>query len=147
MSIDLVIYAVLSTLVILFLINNLRLWVKLRKLRLKFLQDSLDKSLVIKNLSERLEGLSSKNVEKTDGFLKFISESRDWAFKYIEDVQAALAIFKDKVEPQLDYANKYGKLSVETAQTTILDEINSAYLELKKIMPEDDKRDNKTNLA
>ena len=34
---------------------------------------------------------SSNDVEKTDGFLKFVSESREWAFDYIEQVQKAIA--------------------------------------------------------
>ena len=28
---------------------------------------------------------------ETEGFIKFLSESREWAFSYIEDVQAAIS--------------------------------------------------------
>jgi molecular chaperone DnaK (HSP70) len=29
-------------------------------------------------------------LEKTDGFVKFLSDSRDWSFTYIENVQQAI---------------------------------------------------------
>jgi hypothetical protein len=135
---DLVVYIVLSFIIVILLINNLRLHLKTKKLTAKFLQYSLDKAVIVETLKKELEKRSPDNIEKTDGFLKFISESRDWAFKYIEDVQAALATFKDKVEPNLEYARTYGSVSGTSAHTDIIEEISEAYLELKKVMPEDD---------
>jgi hypothetical protein len=35
------------------------------------------------------------SIEQTDGFVKFLSESRDWAFNYIEDVQSSIKSLKD----------------------------------------------------
>lgn len=138
MTIDLIVYGILSLLVVVLLANSLRLHLKVRRISAKLLQDSLDKAIVINGLTKKLEELSSKDVEKTDGFLKFISESRDWAFQYIEDVQQALNTFKEKVEPKLKYAAKYGALSEKTPQLTILEEITLAYMDLKKVMPEDE---------
>jgi adenylate kinase family enzyme len=43
-----------------------------------------------------------------ENFIKFLSESREWAFDYIEDFQGTLQKFLDEVQPQLDYYNKYG---------------------------------------
>jgi len=43
-----------------------------------------------------------------EDFLKFVSDSRDWAYQYIEDVQAGLKGFIDEVGPQVDYYDQYG---------------------------------------
>ena len=141
---DLIVFGVLSFLVIVLLINNLRLQIKVKKLANKFVQDSLDKAVIIGNLKQQLEKRIPDNVEKTDGFLKFISESRDWAFKYIEDVQEALTKFKDKIEPRFEYANTYGSVAGQTAHLDIIQEIEEAYLELKKVLPEDEIKEEKT---
>ena len=37
----------------------------------------------------------SGSVEGTQGFLRFISESRDWAFEYIENVQEAIGEYDE----------------------------------------------------
>jgi hypothetical protein len=143
MIIDLIVYIVLSSVIVVLLINSLRLHLKTKKLTAKFLQYSLDKAIVIEALNKELEKRSPSNIEKTDGFLKFISESRDWAFKYIEDVQAALAVFKNTVEPKFEYSNTYGSVAGKTAHLDIIQEIEEAYLELKKVLPEDDSKKEK----
>ena len=140
---DLIVFGILSFLVIVLLINNFRLQLKAKKLTANFLQHSIDKAVIIGNLKEQLDKRKPDDVEKTDGFLKFISESRDWAFQYIEDVQAALTTFKNKVEPNLEYANTYGTVTGQSAHSDILQEINLAYIELKKILPEDEPKENK----
>ena len=47
--------------------------------------DALDKKA--RELMDRAE---SKNVEGTEAFVKFVSQSRDKAFEYIEDVQSSI---------------------------------------------------------
>jgi hypothetical protein len=47
----------------------------------------IDKGVLLNKL-DRLELENSK--EANDGFIKFLSQSRDAAFKYIEDVQVAI---------------------------------------------------------
>jgi hypothetical protein len=140
---DLIVFGILSFLVIVLLINSFRLQLKVKKLTANFLQYSLDRAVIIGNLKEQLDQRKPDDVEKTDGFLKFISESRDWAFKYIEDVQAALATFKNKVEPKFEYSNTYGSVGGKTAHLDIIQEIEAAYLELKKVLPEDDAKKEK----
>jgi hypothetical protein len=61
----------------------------------------------------------SGSVEGTQGFLRFISESRDWAFEYIEDVQQALYAY--------DIA-----LSLNDAEI-----LNEAYKKLISFLPDD----------
>jgi hypothetical protein len=58
-----------------------------RRLTAAATQAEMDRIITMIQL-EKMQ--SSNDVEKTDGFLKFVSESREWAFSYIEQVQTAI---------------------------------------------------------
>jgi hypothetical protein len=73
-----------------------------------------------------------------ESYIKFLNTSRDDAFDYIVQVQEELINFASKVEPQLNYFNTYGK-SVPSPHTIILEEIDSAYKDLKAVLPEENK--------
>ena len=77
------------------------------------------------------------SIENTEGFLRFISESRDWAFKYIEDVQFGLNKFINDIEPEISYFNKYGLVGSAYPHYDSMKKISEAYKELKKLLPED----------
>lgn len=69
---------------------------------------ALEKFTVGKKLESVIAENETNKLEKDDGFLKFISESRDWAFKYIEDVQQAIKEYKDnKSKKTLDKLISY----------------------------------------
>lgn len=53
-------------------------------------QADIDRLLLARRLEQELSTKESTKLEQTEGFVKFLSESRDWAFKYIEEVQAAI---------------------------------------------------------
>jgi predicted Holliday junction resolvase-like endonuclease len=74
----------------------------------------------------------------SEAYLKFISDSRDWAFEYIEEVQEKLMTFSEKIEPQLNYFNTYGK-AINSPHEIMLNQIDEAYSELKTILPEERK--------
>jgi hypothetical protein len=107
-----------------------------RRLILEIVQLQIDKQILTHRLKEEMEKRNSADIENTDGFLKFISQSRDWAFDYIEQVQAALLEFKNKVEPQILYAKTYGTTVGESTHSIIVDKISDAYDDLVKVMPE-----------
>lgn len=99
----------------------------------------------LKNKTNKLIGLVAALNIKVDStsdpvkedFLKFVSDSREWAFEYIEEVQLALNNFKEKVEPQIEYFDKYGEiLSNQRADYQLLKIISDAYKELIVILPE-----------
>ena len=79
----------------------------------------LDKAVLVTEFAKVLEKQNSQSIEETDGFLKFVSDSRDWAFTYIEDIQQALLSY--------DVA-----LSTDDAAV-----INVAYKKLISFLPED----------
>jgi hypothetical protein len=71
-----------------------------------------------------------------ENFIKFLSDSRDWAFTYIEDVQKALDKFITDVEPEIIYFEKYGEiLSTQRPDYISLKKISEAFKELKSVMP------------
>jgi hypothetical protein len=92
-----------------------------------------------KNKNNKLSLIVSNREEiANESYIKFLNTSRDDAFDYIVEVQDKLNNFANKVEPQLDYFNTYGK-AVPSPHTIILEEIDSAYKELKAILPEENK--------
>lgn len=86
---------------------------------------------------------AQKDQLKTDkerfneDFLKFISDSRDWAYTYIEDVQAALGKFVAEIEPEVLFFDQYGDLMSAQPNYNSMKKISEAYKELKKLLPED----------
>lgn len=103
----------------------------------KYVAVEIEKSVILDKLSEAFKEIQAKDVEESDGFLKFISESRDWAFQYIEEVQAALKAFDSAITPKLEYALKYGSMESNSVNKQLLLEINEEYLKLKQMLPND----------
>lgn len=79
-----------------------------------------------------------------ENFIKFLSDSREWAFGYIEEVQSGLKKFIEEVEPQLEYYNKYGVVveGMLPPHDFALKKISKEFQDLKKLLPEgtDDRR-------
>jgi alpha-L-fucosidase len=77
-----------------------------------------------------------------ENFIKFLSDSRDWAFEYIEDVQKQLENFVRDIEPEIMYFDEYGVVGDAYPHYHSMKKISSAYKDLKKMLPEeaDDRR-------
>lgn len=109
-----------------------------RKKKRKALEMYVDAAIDLETLKLEYEKifreLGDQKLEKNDGFVKFISDSREWAFKYIEEVQQALDNFDKEVSPILEYYTTYGT-SVDGLHIEITDQISKAYAELKKVLP------------
>jgi hypothetical protein len=110
---------------------------------LSFLSFGLIVLLVLsRNKNKRLTSIVSNREEiANESYIKFLNTSRDDAFDYIVQVQEELINFASKVEPQLNYFNTYGK-AVPSPHTIILEEIDSAYKDLKAVLPEENKEKN-----
>ena len=107
---------------------------------LSFLSILLSTLLVLsRNKNKSLSDIVSNREEiDNEAYVKFLNTSRDDAFNYIVEVQDKVNNFASKVEPQLNYFNTYGK-AVPSPHTIILEEIDSAYKELRSILPEENK--------
>lgn len=94
---------------------------------------------IAKNKNKELEArLANREEIANESYVKFLNESRDSAYEYIEDVHKKLTEFAKKVEPQLDYYNTYGQ-AVQGLHTILAKEISEAYEDLKTVMPQENK--------
>ena len=111
-------------------------------LLLYMLQIKKNRAILASTLSLLVMQNSPSTQSKTDkqqadeAFLKFVSDSRDWAYEYIENVQASLTKFVSDAGPAIDYWDEYG-----SAMSKPLDQgmgkISKAYKELIALLPED----------
>jgi hypothetical protein len=98
----------------------------------------LAKTIEFFMLQAQQEDNNKTDKQKADeDFLKFVSDSRDWAHTYIDEVQASLNKFITDVEPEITYFDKYGLVASAHPHYDSLKKISVAYKELKKLLPED----------
>jgi hypothetical protein len=79
---------------------------------------------------------SASDVHK-ENFIKFLSDSRDWAYEYIEDVQTSLTLFVSEIEPEIAYFDEYGLVGDAYPHYHSMKKISKAYKDLKKLLPEE----------
>ena len=95
---------------------------------------------VLKILAMQEEDYKNNKTDEeksNEAFLKFVSDSRDWAYTYIEDVQASLDKFITDIEPEIIYFDEYGVVGSAYPHYYSMKKISEAYKELKKILPDD----------
>jgi len=94
--------------------------------------------LLLQKELEHKENKTDKEKANED-FLKFVSDSRDWAYQYIEEVQSGLKSFIYEVEPQIDYYDHYGAAvdGMMAPHDFAMKKISSEFKKLKNLLPED----------
>ena len=95
---------------------------------------------VLKILAMQEEDYKNNKTDEeksNEAFLKFVSDSRDWAYTYIEEVQASVDNFINDIEPEIIYFDEYGVVGSAYPHYYSMKKISEAYKELKKILPED----------
>jgi hypothetical protein len=107
------------------LIQNISMKIKIARQKTSILQEQSDKIVLYEKIEELMKN-SSITGQNSDGFLKFVSQSRDWAFSYIEESQKAIENFQD-VATKIIYDNK---------DNPDMKELILAYEELLKMLPE-----------
>jgi hypothetical protein len=107
---------------------------KLKK-RIKVLAISLVRVEELVN-SAKLD--NKDNEIHKENFIKFLSDSRDWAYLYIEDVQKGLTSFVNEIEPEIAYFDEYGLVGEAYPHYHSMKKISHAYKDLKKLLPEED---------
>ena len=133
-------FVAFSLFIILFftlVVKIVKLNIKLSSKTLELIKAHVDKTI----LSEKLSELSLQNDKNKDSsseaFLKFISDSRDWAYQYIDDVQESLNKFITDIEPEINYFKEYGDVGSMAPNYYSMKKITEAYEELKKLLPDD----------
>lgn len=121
---EVILIVLVSIIVLLLIANNVRLFLKNRKVLEALIKSFLERD-ALENMIKEQALAEEKPIDQTEGFIKFLSESREWAFNYIENVQ--------------DEITKLGAVLEEAKSQTkdaALKRILAEYEELKKFLPE-----------
>ena len=90
------------------------------------------------NNKEETKDEQSPDSGHKESFIKFLSESRDWAFGYIEEVQTGLEKFIGDVDSHIKYFDEYSSVLSESRPDFLaMKQISKSYKELKMLLPED----------
>lgn len=130
----------LSILSLSFMISYIAVFKRLQLLTQEFAQ------LFLTNVSlqETLDARQSFDLSDNDqdihkeNFIKFLSDSRDWAYEYIEHVQEELQKFIGDVEPHLNHFDNYGDvLSDKRPDYVAMKQISKSFKQLKDLLPKE----------
>jgi hypothetical protein len=135
--VEFIAFAVFIFLFFLLIVNNIRLSIKLSSLAKELLQSQIDKTILAEKLFEASARELIKKETDSDAFLKFVSDSRDWAYQYIDEAQRGLNKFINEIEPEIAYFDEYGEVGSAYPHYHSMKKISGAYKELKKLLPED----------
>jgi hypothetical protein len=126
-------------------VTNIKLRRNWKVISGELMQSLLDQTLIERELKDALVEIEQREIENTDGFVKFLSESRESAFKYIEETQQKLVDFQKAVEPMFDWSRSYGLVLGENSHTKTVEDIYQEYLKLKTIIPDEQGETNERN--
>lgn len=121
---EVILIVLVSVIVLLLIANNVRLFLKNRKMLETLIQSFVERN-ALEDMIKTQALAEEKPIDQTEGFIKFLSESREWAFNYIENVQ--------------DEITKFGAVLDEAKSQTkdaALKKILAGYEELKKFLPD-----------
>jgi hypothetical protein len=106
------------------------------KLRKDVDQGIADQFALTQKIEDAYKNTDTKKIEETEGFLKFVSQSRDWAFQYIERVQISIKNFQDVFHP---LAEEYYKDKDKPINQEEFGKLFEAYKKLIEELPDEGK--------
>jgi hypothetical protein len=116
----------------------LSLTVKLRVKNLSLINENLEvyirNSILTQELKNRLEQADIQSLASNDDFLKFVSQSRDWAFEYIESTQENIYEFVTKAGPVIEYLDEFDPPIITNDQKKAL---VGAYNSIRSTLPDE----------
>jgi hypothetical protein len=123
-----------------FAISYLSVSYKLKKSNLALVETFVAKEVALDALIKTKKStVSSDELVHKENFIKFLSDSRDWAFNYIEDVQLGLNKFVADVEPEIKYFKENKNLEEVHPYYFSIKKISESYEELKTLLPKEEK--------
>ena len=72
-----------------------------------------------------------------ESFLKFVSDSREWAYEYIENVQGQLKVFKELVEKDIKHFDEYGVVGSAYPYHEAMQRFSSGYKIIEEMLPKE----------
>ena len=126
MTIEQIVITILSFMSLSLLAVILYLQKLLQRTGAELLQSIVDKMEVLKKLGEEIDKTSA--LDHNEAFIKFLSQSREWAFGYIEDAQEKLIRFDAVFESAMSSKDPSKQLN----------KLKTAYKEIKTLLPSED---------
>jgi len=126
---------VIAAIVVLIVLSLMSYSVWLRRKNTKLANDLVQAIVDKAAIAGRLAKASvpeGKPIEQTDGFIKFLTESRDSAFDYIEKVQTDIVLIKQDLGPIVEAYRNADK------QTSDMKQVISSYDKLVSLLPDTD---------
>ena len=102
---------------------------KIKKLIKSLFQLNLDYYIIT-------EQIKKNEFKDNEGFINFLTKSRDDAFEYITRVQDVLFAYKEGMDPLVHYHKKFGDV-IHTPHKIQIDSMIELYEELLKILPDE----------
>lgn len=136
--VELIIFSIFIIFLGSLVIINVRLRLQNNNIRSELAQEIINREIAIHEMQKLMAELDKKNSNQNDGFLKFVSDSREAAFKYIEEVQKAISEFDARVGPAVRYYKETGKM-LDRRPSELVKELAEAYDKLMQSMPKEEK--------
>jgi hypothetical protein len=110
-------------------------------IKVRALKNNVKKLSVAYSKIENLMSSKTKldNDAHQESFIKFLSDSRDSAFEYIEEVQSGINEFVSEVDPLINYFDEYGDIMAMIPNYDNMKKISIEFKKLKKLLPEESK--------
>ena len=107
-------------------------------IEMKKLMDDLEDALISITKHAKNDIVSEEDLDiHKENFIKFLSESRDSAFEYIENVQNGLKAFEQDAGPSIKYFDDYGDV-MNLPISDNMKKISAAYKELQLLLPNEE---------
>ncbi len=121
---EILLIILVSIIILLLVANNFRLFRKNKKALAALIEVYVERNALEDMIKDQAIA-EEKPIDQTEGFIKFLSESREWAFNYIEDVQQEIVRFGEIL-------SKANSLTKDNSLNKVLVE----YEGLKKFLPD-----------
>lgn len=135
--IEFVVFSIFLIVFFVLVFANIKTRLQNNKLKANLTQETINRAIVMQEMQKLMAEVDVKNSNQNDGFLKFVSDSREAAFKYIEEVQSAINEFDTKVGPAVKYYKETGKM-LDRKPSDLVRELAAAYDKLMASMPKQD---------
>lgn len=100
------------------------------KLQSLYAQSVIDRGILLEKVANLAAEKDANALKDDNGFIKFLSQSRDYAYQYIEEVQSSVQEFRGKVDPIIK--------NIGSNEDSNVKSLIEAYNDLVKILPKEE---------
>jgi hypothetical protein len=133
--VNLIIFSAFAVIISLLIVIATRQYIQKKRLAANLVQSLIDNKIVTDKLAKVFNEKEALKLEQSEGFVKFLSESRESAFEYIETTQAVLKEYNNTIEQILEWNNTYGMALGDTPHSEAIKQIELAHTKLRDLLP------------